>query len=276
MNNEVVDKLKRIIAEIPVLRFCVIKMLKMCAFNLYFKNPYTGDAVFINSYRHKGYWYFGRGRERRTMERFKDYIRKGDTVIEVGGHIGFVAQYFSWLVGESGKVFVFEPGLNNLLYISKNLSLNANVVLEKMAVSSSCGEAEFYEDNISGQNNSLLDNYKGADHVAKTHHEELLKTKRVVPVTSIDKYVNNKEIGCDFLKVDVEGCELNVLLGAVRTLPRVRYIMIEVTENQEQVSKLLTENGFLLEDESGARIESITRHYSGNVFGINNKKLLVV
>lgn len=117
----------------------------------------------VNTYRHKGYWYHNRGRELPTMEFFASLIQTGDTVIEAGGHIGYITQYYSRLVGEEGRVAVFEPGCNNASYIDHNVRGLSNVVLERIAVASENGTATFYEDNVTGQNNSLLSDYEGAE-----------------------------------------------------------------------------------------------------------------
>ena len=138
------------------------------------------------------------------MCKFKNIIQPGDTVVEIGGHIGFISQYFSRLVGESGRVIVFELGSNNLPYTEKNPK-NDNIWLEEMAVSDKPGEAFFYEDNITGQNNSLLSDYKNADDVSISHSEKLIKTKRGVKVTTLDEYLAEKKIPCDFIKIDIEG-----------------------------------------------------------------------
>ncbi len=202
------------------------------------------------------------------MEKFGMQISKGDTVIEIGGHIGFVSQYFSRLVGIDGKVIVFEPGSNNLPYIQRNLTNKPNVVLESMAVSNNVGEASFYEDSNSGQNNSLLNDYKNAISVAKSQYENLVLNTRIVSVTTVDSYVELRQLSCDFIKIDIEGLELNALLGASKTLQRIKGLMVEVTENQEEVSRLLLESGFFLEDEGGNTLESIPFFYNGNIFAL--------
>jgi predicted methyltransferase len=66
-----------------------------------------------HSFKHYTYWYDGERREQTTMELFAKLINPGDVVVEVGGHIGYIAVYFSHLVGKQGRVVVFEPGPNN-------------------------------------------------------------------------------------------------------------------------------------------------------------------
>jgi predicted methyltransferase len=160
--------MKRFLATLPFVRFLFLKIIKIFAFDTKITNPWT-RGVLLNTYRHKGYWYYGRSREQETMEIFGKYIKKGDVVIEIGGHIGFITQYFSSLAGDNGKVIVFEPGSNNLPYIKSNTVNLSNVFLEEKAVADVCGKAVFYEDDITGQNNSLLSDYHGASGVAASH-----------------------------------------------------------------------------------------------------------
>ena len=77
--------LKKYIASLPGIRKLFIRLLKITSFDFSITNPWTQDRLILNSYRHKGYWYFGRSRESKTMNLFQKNITKGDVVIEIGG-----------------------------------------------------------------------------------------------------------------------------------------------------------------------------------------------
>lgn len=258
--------LKSSIAMIPIARQVAIKLLQITAKDIHLKNAWTGDLLYLNSFKHKGYWFFGKDREKCTMEAFKKFVSEGDTVLELGGHIGFITQYFSKLVGESGNVIVFEPGRNNWPYIDKNTASKSNIKVEKIAVSNESGVATFFEDNISGQNNSLLPDYKEAVYVASTHAIKLEKREFEVTIITIDDYVQQNKIDPSFIKIDIEGNELNALNGALITLKKINALMVEVTENHEGVSRLLKESGFELYDERGNALSEI----KGNVFAVRS------
>jgi FkbM family methyltransferase len=259
---------REIISRMPILRRCAICAFRLWQSDISMTNPWTGHKLSLNSYHHKGYWYFGKSREQETMLMFEKLIKKGDTVIEVGGHIGFITQYFSKLVAQQGKVVVFEPGSNNIRYTLQNVRGLQNTTLERIAVSSKNGVATFYEDNVTGQNNSLLRDYKNADWVAKSHGETLVRTPHEVEVVTIDSYVGRHGLKPDFLKIDVEGCEYDVLLGATDTLRSVRALMVEVTMQHDAVAKLLCGAGFKMLDESKGELGSIIA--DGNVFALRN------
>lgn len=257
---------KKIFSRIPLVRPAALRILRAFARDTSIRNPWTGDELKLNTFIHKGYWFFGKAREEQTMLRFKEIIRPGNTVIEIGGHIGFITQYFAKLVGFDGKVIVFEPGSNNLPYIEANTSRLRHVKLERMAVSSKVGEAEFFEDNITGQNNSLLTQYKGADGVGKTHGMELVRTKRRVVLTTLADYMLGANLKVDLVKIDIEGHELAALQGAEPVLKLIRWFMVEVTEDQEAVGGFLQEHGFRLLTPEGVLLTRIDSSFSGNLF----------
>jgi FkbM family methyltransferase len=77
------------------------------------------------------------------MDLFAQLIPEGPTVIELGGHIGYVTQFFSKLVGGTGRVIVFEPGTNNLPYIRRNTEFLPNTCLVEAAVCDTDGMIQF-------------------------------------------------------------------------------------------------------------------------------------
>jgi len=230
--------IKNTLAKTPFIRQVVIRALKFFHRDITITNGYSGHALKINSYRHKSYWYYNREREVATMQFFSRLIHEGDTVIEVGGHIGYITQYFSKLVG-GGKVVVFEPGSNNARYIEHNVCELLNVKLERKV-----GKATFFEDNVTGQNNSLLSDYKGAELATSWHYEKLVRTAHEVELVTLDSYVDSHSLAPDFLKIDIEGCEFDALLGARETLRRVRSLMVEVTYHHEEIAGILRDAGF--------------------------------
>jgi FkbM family methyltransferase len=259
---------KERISLVPIVRHCAIKALKLSQRDISITNKWTGDRFRLNSYHHKGYWYFGRDRSGPSMRMFGKLVREGDTVIEAGGHIGFVTQYFSKLVGSRGKVVVFEPGSNNTPYIERNLQALQNATLEKIAVSSKDGTIVLYEDNVTGQNNSLLSTYDCADFVAKMNGETLVRTPREVEVVTLDSYVAKHGLTPDFMKIVVEGSERDVLQGGAQTLRRIRGLMVQVTYHHEDVARILLNHGFKLFNDQGVPQDSITAN--GNIFALKD------
>jgi FkbM family methyltransferase len=244
----------------PWLRRTTLRLLRFLERDITIRNPWSGDQVKLELYRHKGYWYYGASRERETMQAFGHLVRPGDTVVEVGGHIGYITQYFSKLVGPAGHVVVFEPGINNLPYIEANVLRSRNVILERIAVSSNDGSAVLYEDTITGQNNSLNASYNYVDDAAASHGVSVVRIPREVPTVTLDSYVTGHGVKPNFLKIDVESLEFEVLRGALQTLQMIRGLMVEITANKKEVVALLSEAGFSLLHQQG-----------GNTIGLHDR-----
>jgi FkbM family methyltransferase len=256
--------LRNYLAENLLLRKVAIKTLSLFPVDIQIRNPWTNDELKLNLFRHKGYWFYRQDRENLTMNLFATHIKQGGTVVEVGGHIGFITQYFSRLVGERGGVYVFEPGSNNLRYLRTNTEKLRNVRIVEKAVSNSPGQLTFYEDDITGQNNSLLPDYGNLDAVARSHGLNAKRTPRAVDVTTLDMFLRDKSV--DFLKMDIEGYELQALQGAVNVLSKINKLMVEVTENHEQVFDLLKSLGFSLHSERGELVNK--ESCRGNIFAL--------
>jgi len=75
-----------------------------------------------------------------------------------------------------------------------------------------------------------------------------------IKVISLKHFCNKKKIKyIDFLKIDVEGFEYNVLLGAKHFIKNVKFIMLEIQKNnmynnysKKNIEVFLKENNFIL------------------------------
>ena len=84
--------------------------------------------------------------EQFETEVFKKEIEKGDTVLDLGSHIGYYTLIAAELVGEKGKVFAFEPKPTNFVLLKKNIKINnyQNVIPVQKAVSNKNGKGRLY------------------------------------------------------------------------------------------------------------------------------------
>ena len=227
---------------------------------------YTGDRVRLHSFKHRGYWWSGKDRETDTMRAFAALVRPGDTVFEVGAHIGYITLYFAQLVGARGRVHAFEPGDNNLPYTRQNLAQRPQITLIEKAVGDHEGQGTFYLEDLTGQNNSLVQNYLG---LRLTEGQAIKAGVRPVTVvlTTLDGYVEKTGIKPDFVKIDVEGAEYGVLAGATKLLEEARpRIMVETAnEAADQVMALLGPLGYVFYRSDGviarARGELLTNTF---------------
>jgi FkbM family methyltransferase len=165
--------------------------------------------------------------ERAERHFYLDYVRDGMVVFDVGAHVGELTMLFSRFAS-SGQVHAFEAGRTSFERLSAACAASArgNVLLHHVAVSDREGEIELhvYDDAHlawSTQADRPLANY-GID-VKPAGIER-------VPSITLDRYCETANIArIDLLKIDVEGAEFQVLLGAKRLLAeqRIRCLTFE-------------------------------------------------
>jgi FkbM family methyltransferase len=142
----------------------------------------------------------------------KVFIKKGDYVIDGGGCYGDTALYFADMVKDQGKVFSFEFIKDNLDIFNKNIKLNPDKrdiieLVERPLWSFS--ETEFSA--VGSGAGSRLSNIK------ENENAQLYKT------ISIDDFVaKNKIEKINFIKLDIEGAELEALKGAIKTIEKYK------------------------------------------------------
>ena len=143
--------------------------------------------------------------ERPTLDWFAANLSPGQIVADVGAHIGFLTVFIARLVGETGRVYAFEPAPTSLQYLTRNVSQNeaANVIVIRAAAGARAARRILYlvED---GDMNSLFPT-NPFSRAAGTVEVEQLALDDVVP-------------DLDIAKIDVEGAEIEALRGMSRIL----------------------------------------------------------
>lgn len=145
------------------------------------------------------------------QQAFIEYVRKGDVVYDVGAHAGYHSLFCSLLVGSTGKVCAFEPNPNNLVSIRRQLRLNSpnQVCLLPYALSDRSAGARL--DTSYGPSQGQLSSSGDTQVEART----------------IDSLVADGSCPApNVMKIDVEGHEHEVLIGAMNTLRKHRPIVL--------------------------------------------------
>ncbi|MEX2571870.1 MAG: FkbM family methyltransferase [Gemmatimonadota bacterium] len=156
---------------------------------------------------------------------YLDHLRPGETVVDVGAHVGYYAILAAKLVGPEGRVVAFEPRPLNLRFLRLHLRLNgvANVELHEAGVAASSGRSAF--DTRTGTGTGRLAADGDLD----------------VRTISLDElYQGGELVRVDFLKIDVEGGEMEVLRGA-HTLIRETMPSILVATHGDDLHRAVTE-----------------------------------
>ena len=140
--------------------------------------------------------------------------RPGDVAVDAGGCWGETALWLAHVVGEQGRVHTFEPTPRNRSLLEGNLRLNPvlapRVCVHPWPLAARPGEVVWIDDAIAA----------GA-----TVRDRPGDSGRAVQLTTetIDALVQRGELErVDFLKVDVEGADLDVLRGAAATITQQR------------------------------------------------------
>jgi len=152
-------------------------------------------------------------------------LQEGDVVVDAGAHIGVFTVRASLKVGETGKVYAFEPERENFKYLSLNTKGLENVEIFETALWSSEGSKTLYHSKGNTGGHSLF-SYNGREAAYE------VKTAR------LDEVVTGK---VDFLKIDVERSELEVLRGAEKILEKHKpYIAAELHEGPRLVNAVIS------------------------------------
>jgi FkbM family methyltransferase len=142
----------------------------------------------------------------------------GDVFFDIGAHFGYYSAIAAMINNGSGKIFAFEPRPMNAGFFRKHMKINdfKNVTLIEAAVGASDKDVQF--DTGHGSATGYVSN--AGD----------LKVKQV----SIDRMVKEGSLPSpDFIKIDVEGGEIEVLKGLKDVISRYRPKLIIATHNPE-------------------------------------------
>jgi len=200
---------------------------------------------------------------------------RGQTVYDVGGYEGVFTLFFSKSVGSTGRVVTFEPNLINCRRIQENILLNGldNVRLLPIGLGSSQGKSKlvFWPDepargSINGDYQKSLQQKKKSDSIE-------------IEIDSLDHQISlNRLPPPDFVKVDVEAAELEVLAGMDHTLRTHRPRLFIEVHSGVDVRRLvggLLEKGYRLHHvESNTAIDSANTQsaYNGHLYCVHRDR----
>lgn len=173
-------------------------------------------------------------------------VREGDSVWDCGANVGLLSFATASKVGPHGSVLAIEPDLwlVNLLRRSTMLKENGELRIEVLpvAVSNKVDIARFH---IALRGRAA--NYIGG--ISESTQTGGIREVQLVPTITMD-WLLDRYRAPTFVKIDVEGAEELVLLGAKILLSEVRpTILIEVSrETREAVTIILKKNSYTLFD----------------------------
>lgn len=155
------------------------------------------------------------GFENLTRFVYSRIIQPGDVVLDIGANIGAHTLPFAKLVGPSGLVVAFEPTNYAFCKLERNISLNA-----ELSTQVRLEQTMLVENNLAHPTPYLYSSWplRSGDYCQHPKHRGVLTDTSDTTTVTLDEYVRRNLQRVDFLKIDVDGNECNILRGATTTL----------------------------------------------------------
>lgn len=179
-----------------------------------------------------------------------DLDLSGQTVYDIGGYEGAFTIFFARAVGKNGRVIIFEPHPENINKIMENIRLNKfdNVGVWQIGLGKRREKA-----TLAFRRSELATASVQEDIKAQILQEKGAKAIQV-EIDSLDSQITANNLPKpDFIKIDVEGLEMDVLLGMGETIKGYKpKLLIEIhgvdierkTENVQRVAGFLMASGY--------------------------------
>jgi FkbM family methyltransferase len=176
---------------------------------------------------------------------FQQHIPSGATVFDVGAHVGYYTVLSAVLTGPRGRVCAFEPNPANHAFLQRHVALNRldNVAIENAAVSDRNGTAAFSFGTGSG--------------TGRLNNSGTLQVRTL----RLDDFCADHDLRPGFMKIDVEGAELDVLRGAADTVRECHPVIFLSTHGAQVHADCLgwlSERRYSLEPVSGSDLATAT------------------
>lgn len=197
--------------------------LKHGIFSFYDNDKYVGKS--LSEY---GEW------SESEVELIKGLVTKNEVIIEIGSNIGTHTVPLAKHLSNGGKIYAFEPQSQNRKLLEQNIKDNdiENVQISKIAISSKEGKA--YMNTFA---NDKLSNYGDA----RIFRDEF-DNSECVQVKTLDEFFYNNfdgENSVRLIKFDVQGQELNVIIGSEKLINEYKPILYLENDNIETSKKLI-------------------------------------
>jgi FkbM family methyltransferase len=166
------------------------------------------------------------------------------TIIDVGANYGFISLALSTNLSKDSIVFSFEPHPQLVEAFKKSILKNniKNIHLENVAVGDLRNRISL---NLMGQTSNILDT--GIEVVEKIEIDQIF----------LDDYFLSNQIKPDFVKIDVDGYELNVLKGMKNTIAKYLPILVVESNGNHEIIDFLKQYDYDLFDLNLSKFEGI-------------------
>jgi len=176
------------------------------------------------------------------------------TMFDVGANIGQTWEWFRRSEA-AAKIYCFEPVKDAFIELKKKAGKDANVVFENIAFGEAAGEKTIRLYGHNSSLNSLND---------AVMNQDFNSVEEKINIDTLDNYcLKNGIKKIDFLKIDTEGYEMNVLKGAEKML------------SENRVSFIYCETGFLKQNKRNTYFADLTEWLAEKDYHFNGLYQLV-
>lgn len=185
-------------------------------------------------------------------------IKENNTILDIGANIGWYSLKIAKNINNV-EIMAFEPIPKTFEYLKKNIDLNHVSTIKTFNYGLSDEEKDillyYYPEGSCNASAANLSRRKDVD-------------KITCKLTTIDKFAADKNISVDFIKCDVEGSELFVFNGAIKTIRKDKPIIFtellrkwaaEFNYHPNNVISLLKKNGYRCFTINNGNLNEITK-----------------
>ncbi len=212
------------------------------------------------------------------------------TIFDVGAFIGLSSMVFS-KYSKNCKIIAFEPNPYNRKKIEKNFEKNkkisANIRVFPYALSNANASVKMYLSKVI-EGPSSTSRIEGSHSTISNDNLPNCFEYQIVETKTLDSFVSKNKLIPDIIKIDIEGAEFMLLLGAINTISKYHpliyielhseYCAYKCTEfliNQGYVLSLIKEesdNRIMIKAKYAEKIEKdlLIQNYENSIYSINN------
>lgn len=149
----------------------------------------------------------------RDINRYETFytIKKDDVVLDAGANHGYLSLYYGQKVGANGKVFAFEPDAINITEMESNIALNPDIKNIQI------------QEELIWNENTKLEFFEAGSVSSSIHYKPENATAILKDAITIDAFREREKLArLDFIKMDIEGAEIEAMDGLVEALEKFK------------------------------------------------------